>query len=430
MAADQAISRAMHSSAQQVSAERSSGNSGVSSDATGAAADVAQIALDHTKIKGNFSEYRSGYWALTVPLLSARYIADGLNKILKPGFVNKDLPGWTRKLAGDKGDKGWAMAVGVSMIGVTAYYSNQTYKDIKSQFKEPLAWEFNKDSKNVGIMDMMRSKNTLVHETVKNFAKRTLLRFAMHLPFFTYLIPTPFKQQAGETARQFALRDKLAGPKEAVNLGVGTNAMYLASDALGRKKSFFEELQSFIDNKINHKSRIGEMVTSADLLNLYDLQARNNKKAIPLPTMDSPEWQSSMKLFDRMADLMNQTYGNVPKREHADFTVPKLVYMLGMGVLSSEHLEHNLDFVEIANSHGIPAVKKVVEAAQNQPLETALAAYPATRGVHPQAIEQEQQAQATSFAHEGLRKTRPETQASSHAERARQTAEASPVLGA
>ncbi len=371
-------------------------------------APAPQSNLDHTKITGRFNQYTSGYWALTVPLLSARYVFDALNEMFKPISKIK-FPKW--------GDKAWSIGVGGLMMGVTGFYSIRTYTDMKRQFKEPLGWEFDKDPEKVGIRDMLRTQNTLVRDAVKNFTKRSVMRVAANLPFFTYLVPTPFKQRPDESPMRFERRNKLLGPKGSVNFGVGVNAMYLATDALSRKRTFFEELQGFIDTKINHRDKLGDSVTAQDLINLYALRQRDTK-APPLPKMNTPQWQDNVKLFDRMADLMNQTYENIPQKEHADFTVPKLLYLLGMGLLKSDNLEKNLAYVEVANRYGVPALKKVASAVEGgADLNTALSAFPIPLSVSAEAAPEQP---AKSFAQEGLKKSRPEAPAATHAERALQ----------
>ena len=379
-----------------------------------------QSDFSHTKVAGRFNQYTSGYWALALPLLSVRYIAEGMNNMLRPILKNPKFP--------KNADTYWAPAVGATMIAATGYYTERTYEDMKRQFKEPLGWEFDKSPEKIGLADMMRSQNTLVKDAVKNLAKRTVMRVAVHLPFFTYLLPK-IPQQSWEAPEKFAQRIKqtrgLVQPKDAVNLGVGSNAAYLASDALGRKRTFFEELQTLIDNKINQKDRIGETITAGDLMNLYELQARGSKKVANLPKMNTPEWDINEKLFQRMADLMNQTYGNAHKKEYADFTVPKLVYMLGMGALKSENLEKNLDYVEVANRHGIPAIKKISEQIKKGVRPTAaFAAYPVTDGIHTETIEAEKDVK--QFAQESLRQSRPQQSFTSFAEKAAQKSD-SPV---
>jgi hypothetical protein len=415
--------------------------------------------MEHTKIKSNFTQSPSTYWALALPLLSARYAAEAINGLVKPlrKFNAKNVEAALEETAtkAEFKDKAWAFLVGLGMVGVTSFYTASTYGDMKRQFKEALGWEFQKDPEKVGFIDMMRSKNVLVHDAAKNLTSRTAKRFAMHIPFFFMFMPTPFrvtdekvafdgwfsKKKAPITIGD-TVYDKLLGPTDSVKLGVGTNAFYLASDALGRRRTFYEELQRVIDNKINHKDTLGQEVTTQDLINLYDRQAR--RKGAELPKMNSKEWQNDVKLFARMADLMNQTYENTPRKEYADFTMPKLIFLLGMKMIQSENPEQNLAYVEVANRYGIPAVKKVAADVRNgMALNAALAAYPVapqepalpvteadnamlkSMGIAPEPVAPPAQ---KSFASEGLIKPRPEAPPATHAEKAAK-AEGAMALG-
>ncbi len=52
-------------------------------------------------------------------------------------------------------------------------------------------------------------------------------------------------------------------------------------------------------------------------------------------------------LADRIAVLLNQTYNNTPKTEHANFTLGKFNYLVGFGLLDMSSA--SLAFVELAN---------------------------------------------------------------------------------
>lgn len=390
--------------------------------------------LEHTKVKGRFNQFTSGYWALTLPLLSVRYAFKFLSGVFERPLetlqkrMEHHLP---RQIANFKHDL-WPLGVGLGMVGVTSYYTISTYGDMKRQFAEPLGWEFDKSPENIGLGDMMKSKNALVRDAMQHFEKRTGLRFLVHTPFFLHLIPSPF-----------AAGQDLVKADVAVDGGVGANALYLASDALTRKRTFFEEGQNVIDNKINHRDRIGETVTALDIMNLYDRQWRFNHQTLPLPKMDTPEWQDDLRLFARMADLMNQTYGNTPNQEQANFTMPKLIYLLGMGLVKSKDVEKNLAYVEVANRYGIPEAKKLAQAVNgggHENLYAALASYPdilaklkqepsltvteadnamlKSMGVAPEPVA------AKPFTSETLKKERPQAPLASQADRITQNNEA------
>jgi hypothetical protein len=374
---------------------------------------------EQTRVKGRFNQYQSGYWVLALPLLGARYFAEGLNEIWEPKRLKakfeetldkffkydpKSFSSASEALAKKKieqkgfwkqlwkpGER-WPLPVAAVMLAVTTAYTWRTYGDMKQHFKEALGWEFDKDPQKVNAIDILKSKNTLIRDARRNFEWRTFFRYLVQAPFAAFLFATPFKAgkykelTGGHVAKfgavlddwaEVKIYDKLISPKGAVNLAVGASSAYLASDALLRKRTFFEELQTFIDNKFNHADRIGDAATAQDLMNLYDRQARGLSDVRPLPKMNSPEWQSDVQLFERIADLMNQTYGNKPNTEQANFTVPKLIYMLGMHLLKTEDPKRNMAYVELANRYGIKAAEQVAGVANGHGnLREALASYP------------------------------------------------------
>jgi hypothetical protein len=131
-----------------------------------------------------------------------------------------------------------------------------------------------------------------------------------------------------------------------------------------------------------------------------------------------------------MADLMNQTYGNAPKREHADLTATKLIYLMGMKLLKAQDsIEKNFAFVEVANRYGVPALNKVAfDINANGDLKAALASYPIPTSAQAQELVPID-LQVKTFANDALKKQKPEAQAASHADRAMQKTEGA-VLGA
>jgi len=426
---------------------------------------IAQDALrspkpspEHTLIKSNFTQSPSTYWALAVPLLSARYLAEAVNEIFKPKLkFNRQVKGQLEETLSEVSraelkDTYWALGVGGLMVGVTGYYTVSTYGDMRRQFKDAVGWEFHKEPDKVNFLDMVRSQNTLVRDAARNLASRSTKRLGAHLPFFSFLVPSPFRVNGEKVAMDAWIKKanpitvggvqytKLLGPKGSVNAGVGANAFYLASDALGRKRTFYEELQHLIDAKINHKDALGQIITTQDLIGLYDRQMRRNINDTA-PKLSSPEWQENIKLFGHMADLMNQTYDNIPKKEYADFTVPKLIYLMGMGLIETGQSEKSTAYVEVANRYGIPAVQKIEADIRNGiDLKAALAEFPAAlpaierteAKLQPSAAVPELEAAPATktFANESLKKARPEAPLATHAERAAQATGAAAGLSA
>ncbi len=337
-------------------------------EAVSAAEATANVPLPD--MTGRVNRHTSGYWALTIPALSVRYLAEaGANvlgasrhtiasKIKLPiPYLQKGLDKLAslpdtpegNKAASRALDKLEAPIVGSFMMVVSSLYLKRTYDDIKGAFAESIAWEKGKDPKDVGLRDVLTSDNTLVEAARKNFFKYNTRRFAVNSPFFSHLVaPTSVK------------------PKDAILFGVAANSLYLMSDVVSRKETFFERLQSFVDDKILHTEQIGNKITANDLINLYELHSRDkNQKYSFSCRMDTQEWSDRTKIFTRMADLMNQTYGNEPNKENANFTLPKMIYLMGHGLINSSLPERSCAFIELANHNGMEAVKE----AAKQPIK-------------------------------------------------------------
>lgn len=293
--------------------------------------------LQKVKISGRFDQYRSSYWAALLPLLSARYIFRPFVREHwedpKPG---QPAPSYAKRHA-------YSGIVGLFMSGVTSFYAYRTYQDMKSIFQEPLAWEFGKQPEEVTVRDFRRSKNTIIRQTVDNYIKYNLRRFGVNSSFF---LPFVFKG--------FFKKHNLH-PETGVDMGIGFNAMYLFSDVLSRKMTPFEELQQLIDRKVNHTDRYGDVVTAYDLLDVYERHAPRGPIDSFLEYRGKPEWEQVVRIFERMADLMNQTYHNATPREKADFGFPKFVYLVGNDMIDPRHMDLSLAGIEIANRDGIPA---------------------------------------------------------------------------
>lgn len=289
------------------------------------------------KMEGHFNRHTSGYWAVMIPALSLRYMPEAAMKFgvaKKPGNT-----AWAEKL-----DTAYAAVTGAAMMMVTSFYARKTYQDIKNVFAEPIAWETGKNPEDVTFRDIMKSDNTLVEAARRNFLKYNARRYAVNMPFFSKHIIKDFSGDA------------------AVGFGVAANSMYLVRDVFKRKETFFERVQSFVDQKISHTSQLGDTISGIDLINLYELAHRDKDPGYSFSgRMDTPEWQNRLKIFDRMADLMNQTYGNEPNREHANFTLAKMIYMMGHGMIGAGgDTERSCMLIEVANHDGIEAVKDVV----------------------------------------------------------------------
>jgi hypothetical protein len=331
----------------------------------------------HTDIRGRFNQYTSGFWALALPAIAARYVGRYLLKIAQfdPKVPHEVKPG----------NRLYAVIVGTGMAGMIGLYSARTWGDMKRVFSETLAYEFDKKPEEIGIHDFMASKNAIVQRTMKNFIKYNSRRTVVASTFFAFLL--------GKLGGQFK---RFQAPEaDSVDLGVGATGAYLFSDVLNRKVTFFEAMQNFIDRKINHQESVGEVITDNDLMNLYAVHARENATDhLVAQTMDTIGWRKDQVIFGRMAELMNQTYRNTPTKERADFTVPKLIYLLGEGLITRENIDHSLAYIELANRHGMTAVKQVVrEVKEGKSFDEALSSFPISHP-KPEAKKQEPAAPA------------------------------------
>lgn len=311
------------------------------------------------EMKGRVNRHTSGYWALAIPALSVRYLAEATADVV--GFTRQRLAKsiklpWVQKLAalpitpeGNKDasrmlDKVEAPVVGAFMMGVSTLYMGRTYKDLKGAFAEAISWETGKKKEDIGFMDIMKSDNTLVEAARRNFLKYNVRRFAVNTPFFSHWV-----------------FDKAVKPKGAILFGVASNSIYLMSDVLSRKETFFERLQSFVDEKVLHTEKLGEQISAIDLINLYELHSRDKNSNYRFTgRMDTKEWQDRVKVFGRMADLMNETYGNQTNPEKANFTLSKMIYLMGHGMITSGgDPDRSCAYIEVANKYGIDAVKEM-----------------------------------------------------------------------
>lgn len=308
-------------------------------------------AYPHTDIKGRFNQYTSGFWALALPAIAARYLFRYAVDMSEGKVAKEKLP-----------NRMYATLVGLGMYAITGYYAARTAGDIKKIFAETVAYEFDKKPQDIGIGDLLSSQNDIVQRTVQNFKKYNLRRALTLSTFFAFLLPGRFKTTKADS----------------VDLGVGAVGGYLASDALTRKITFFEALQDFIDRKVNHVDNVGQMIGDGDLMNLYAIHSRDlHPDRIVTSRMDTVGWNDDRIIFGRMADLMNQTYRNAVNNDGADFTVPKLLYLLGHGLIRREQKEQSLTYIEIANQYGIAAVKNVARAVESgQSFSDASRAYP------------------------------------------------------
>lgn len=303
-------------------------------------------------IVGRFARYNSAFWAIILPFLSVRYVFKGLH------LLNPSPPPPRRPTIGT-----WAITnlytllYGSALFGVIGYYTNRTYADIKHLYSEALGYEFGKKPQDIGVMDLVRSKNEIVKKTMRDFSHRTFYRSLAALTFF---IPWgSFTKKMNGQAR-WTQTDQL--DNIGADFGTGIMGAYLFGDGFLRKQTLFEKEQVTMDEKINHvDGQIYKTVGFDDIAAMLDLHRKHINPSYHPPALASPEGKSEALLAARIADLLNQTYNNAPKTGHADFTIGKFNYLLGFGLLDS--YPASLGFVELANnSTDMTSVNKAAEA--------------------------------------------------------------------
>jgi len=309
----------------------------------------------HTEIRGRYDKYRSAYWGAAIATLGMRYAMRPFSRQWwepenKSGAVYNYKDNVLKKYL-------YGGVAGLLMYAITILYARSTLKDIRSIFSETMAWETGKKAEDISFKDLWQSKNDIIHRTMRNYLKYNFRRSFVNIFFFVPFFPGVanfFKSKLG-----YSLHAESGG-----DWGVGANSAYLFSDVIYREETFFEGLQRFIDQKINHTDKTGDVVTTADLISLYDRHAKDKNPNYTFSgRMDTQRWKNDQRLFGRIAELMNQTYNNEPNHEQANFTVPKLIYLLGNGLIDPEHMERSLAYIETAGHNpGMDEVKQMAKA--------------------------------------------------------------------
>jgi hypothetical protein len=255
--------------------------------------------------------------------------------------------------------------LGVGSAIITALYAMRVKTDIWHAFAETVAYENGKNPRDITSYDIMRSDNSIVQGTVRNYLQKTFGRFATDAIFFG-------RQLAHIPGAHPGIKSVPFG-----ELGIGVKGYFLLRDILAKQTSFFEDLTQLIDKKLNPIKGIGEPISSSDVIDLYQKYAlRHNqnaafKDALIRERRDGVDWPKAERLFSRVADLMNQTYKykhssidhvsyeNRELQATSDFALPKFLYLLGHGLIDPRRPEQSLAYVELANRQGIEAVKAV-----------------------------------------------------------------------
>jgi hypothetical protein len=324
--------------------------------------------------------------------LPARYIPRGIVGAMFETNHHKDNPlgrgmaklaGWCQKRFGIEGAHAKSKAeltaalaynavMGVGSLALTASYSNTVYKDIRNIFAEAVALENGKPASDITPNDLRRSDNRIVQKTMSNFWKRTTKRLVTDVLFF----PAAW-----------------ARSKEGGDIMVGLKAGQAFGETWNRKTTMFEDLVTFINNKINPRNGLGQAINVGEIFDLYQHYAeaytpdRMFKNVLEGGSGEGTLWAANQPIFQRMTELMNLTYAYKhrsvidPNTGHtiaqANFALPQFIYLLGHDLIDVKKPEETLARIEIANRYGIGAVKEMqAMLGAGQSLEQIAARFP------------------------------------------------------
>lgn len=311
------------------------------------------------ELKADHTWYNSLFTQLLAPLFGFRYLFEAVEDINPKNFLDKNPP------PPAMGEKPWknqgfgrynsfnfiSHGMGALFAGITARYSANTFHDIKSVYAEAVGYELNKKPEEVTTNDIfVKSQNAALDVTRDAYIRRTLLRAATVATFF---VPWHKFRAFQEVKPKYEANAKV---------GVGAIAAYIYAEGFIREPSFFDAEQKMVSGKINHKD-VNSFATiqPQEVQSLLILQRKHINKKYQTPKAASQEGQQDMALSTRIADLLNQTYHNTPTHEEAHFTMGKLNFLIGFGLL--DKFPESMAFVELANqSSDMSEVKQAAGA--------------------------------------------------------------------
>ncbi len=264
------------------------------------------------------------------------------------------------------------LTMGIGSLALTASYSWTVYKDAKNIFREAVAEENGKPAEKITFKDLQQSNNRIVQKTMENFWHRLFKRALTDVLFFPVA----------------ALRSTGLG-----DLMVGLKALQAFGETWKRKTTMFEDLITFINNKINPRNGLGQPISVGEIFDLYQHYAeayqpdRMFNNVVERGTGEGSRWAESQPIFQRITELMNQTYAYKhravidPTTGHAvhqaEFALPKFIYLLGHDLIDIRDPRRTLATIEIANRYGIQVVKTMqTMLQQGRSLEDVVARYP------------------------------------------------------
>jgi len=276
-----------------------------------------------------------------------------IQAISKPGDLLKAkfFPSVTH---GELEAASYAGAIGIGSGFLSYSYSKLVRSDIQNIFGEAVAYEKDKPLHSITFDDIKASDNTIIQRTVQNYREKFWQRLITDALFF---IPAAL--------RHAPLTD----------LFLGLKGVQIFADTWKRKTTMFEDLITFINNKINPRNGLGQAISVGEVFDLYQhyTEAFHPNQmftnVVERGTGEGALWAKNEPIFQRMTELMNLTYAYKhssiidPQTGHAlhqaNFALPKFIYLLGHDLIDVNQPARTLATIEIANHFGIPAVKEM-----------------------------------------------------------------------
>ncbi len=276
-------------------------------------------------------------------------------------------------------DHVYSNALGVGSLAMSMVIRRNVLREMNSIYSETVAYELGKRIDEVTEEDIFASNNQIIQSTVGNFNRNQWIRFGISALPFLKNVPSLRFMNTGDFA-------------------VGLWGALWAYDVWGRDPTMLETFHDFIKDKLNPLYGIGDKITGADVLNIYQLYAfkfhpeRAFKVLAPSDSDESQLWARSERIFARVAQLMNDSYNfkHTTTRDpetglpvaKANFTLPKFIYLLGHELINAREPEWTMAYIEIANKFGMEAVKEVnYSRREGAALNEVLAKYPVD--LHP-----------------------------------------------
>jgi hypothetical protein len=193
------------------------------------------------------------------------------------------------------GNIAYDYALGIGSLWLTTMYTRYVYNDIKNIFKESVAMEQDKPVKDVTYRDITQSDNKVVAFTIKNFRHKTFWRYGSDLLFFLRPVPG---------FRWLPVGDIMLGVKAGMAFG----------DSWKRKTTLFEDFVGFVNNKVNPRNGLGQPIAVGEIFDLYQHYSEqfhpndSFQNVVSRNAVEYDVWAKSQPVFQRIAELMNNSY--------------------------------------------------------------------------------------------------------------------------